>query len=70
MSLELTSEEKIEIINNHIKNLKAGKYNLELSLIEENSIDNLSEERVSLLMQEIANTDKRIEALGLEKNKF
>lgn len=70
MSLELTSEEKIEIINNHIKNLKAGKYNLELSLIEENSIDNLSEERISLLMQEIANADKRIEALSLEKNKF
>lgn len=70
MSSELTNEEKVEIIDNHIKNLKAGKYNLQLSLIEESSIDTPSEEKVSLLTQEISDTDKRIGALELEKAKF
>ena len=70
MSSELTNEEKINIINSHVKSLKAGRYNLEVSLIEENSLDILSEATISLLTQEIINTNKRIEALELEKAKF
>lgn len=70
MSSDLTNQEKIEIINNHVKNLNAGKYNLELSLAEENSIDNPSQEKVSLLTQEIADTVKRIEAIELLKNEL
>ena len=66
MSLELTNEEKADIINTHIKNLKVGRYNLEVSLIEENSLDEPSEETRALLTQEIANTNRRIEALELE----
>lgn len=70
MSSELTNQEKIEIIDNHIRNLNAGKYNLELSLVEENSIDNPSQEKTSLLTQEIADTVNRIEAIQLLKNEL
>jgi len=70
MPLEITNEEKIDIINTRIKNLKIGRYNLEVSLIEENSLDEPSEATSSLLTQEIANTNKRIEALELELTKL
>jgi hypothetical protein len=70
MPLEITNEEKIDVINTRIKNLKIGRYNLEVSLIEENSLDEPSEATSSLLTQEIANTNKRIEALELELTKL
>ena len=37
MTIELTKEEKIAIIDNHIKNISYSKYNLDLTLIEENA---------------------------------
>lgn len=70
MSVELTSQEKLDIINSHIKNLKAGKYNLELSLIEENSIGTPSQEKISLYTNEIQDTDLRIAALQSEIDKL
>ena len=41
MTLELTNEEKVTIINSHLKNLAYNKFNIEISVIEENR----SEER-------------------------
>jgi hypothetical protein len=70
MSIELTKEEKIQIVNNHIKNLKTNKYNLEVSLIEENSIELVSDITVSSLTAEISNTVSRIEALEAEITKL
>jgi len=66
MSTELTKEEKIQIINNHIKNLKTNKYNLEVSLIEESSLELVSDITVSSLTTEISNTVSRIQALEAE----
>ena len=66
MSIELTNEEKIQIINNHIKNLKTHKYNLEVSVIEENGLDEPSSDKLNLLNKEIADTDDRISALNAE----
>jgi hypothetical protein len=34
MAYELTNEEKISIINQHLKNLEYSKYNLRISLLE------------------------------------
>lgn len=34
----LTNEEKAAIVNQHIKNLEYSKFNLELSLVEENAV--------------------------------
>jgi len=33
----LTAEEKVAIINSHIKNIAINQYNIELNLIEENA---------------------------------
>jgi hypothetical protein len=66
MSIELTKDEKIQIINNHIKNLKTNKYNLEVSLIEENALEIVSDVTVSSLTTEISNTISRIQALEAE----
>jgi hypothetical protein len=66
MSVELTKDEKIQIINNHIKNLKTNKYNLEVSLIEENALELVSDITVSSLTTEISNTVSRIQALEAE----
>ena len=66
MSIELTKDEKIQIINNHIKNLKTNKYNLEVSLIEENALELVSDVTVSSLTTEISNTISRIQALEAE----
>jgi polyhydroxyalkanoate synthesis regulator phasin len=66
MSIELTKEEKIQIVNNHIKNLKTNKYNLEVSLIEENALESVSDVTVSSLTTEISNTVSRIQALEAE----
>jgi hypothetical protein len=66
MSIELTKDEKIQIVNNHIKNLKTNKYNLEVSLIEENALESVSDVTVSSLTTEISNTVFRIQALEAE----
>lgn len=38
MVYTLTKEEKIDIINQHLKNLEYSKFNSEMSLVEESSI--------------------------------
>jgi|694.fasta_scaffold21000_4 hypothetical protein len=37
MAYTLTKEEKIDIINQHLKNLEYSKYNSEISLVEESA---------------------------------
>jgi hypothetical protein len=38
MVYTLTKEEKIDIINQHLKNLEYSKFNSEMSLVEESSV--------------------------------
>lgn len=37
MAYTLTKQEKIDIINQHLKNLEYSKYNSEISLVEESA---------------------------------
>ena len=37
MTIELTTEEKIGVINTHLRNLAVNKYNVQLSIMEEES---------------------------------
>jgi hypothetical protein len=46
--------------------LKTNKYNLEVSLIEENALELVSDVTVSSLTTEISNTISRIQALEAE----
>jgi hypothetical protein len=70
MSIELTNQEKIQIIDNHIKNLKLNKYNLDLSILEESNIEDPSSEKIDKLNQEVSDTNNRISILEAEKLKI
>lgn len=56
MSYELTNEDKINVINGRLRNLEVSKYDLQLSIQEENSL-------VSPSTQIIANHQATIDAL-------
>jgi len=66
MSL-LTNEDKISIIDQHQRSVEYSKYNLQLSVIEENAIDSPNQETIESLNSQIAEIDKKIAALNAEK---
>lgn len=53
MTYELTKEEKVSIIMQHLKNLEHNRYNLEISMIEITSATLLKKESVEALQNEI-----------------
>ena len=64
----LSNEEKISIIDQHIKNLEYNKYNLEISLIEENSVANPDATNLSTLNAQISALSLKLSALQTEKS--
>lgn len=62
----LTNEEKLGIINQHKRNISLNKYNLELSLIEENALATPNAEVVASLTAQIADYDLKLAALDAE----
>ena len=62
----LTNEEKATIVNSHIKNLEYNKYNLEISVIEENSKTEPSNETLQSLNAQILEIDGQLNALQSE----
>lgn len=68
--MQLTKEEKIAIIGQHIKNLENSKYNLELSIVEESAITSPNLASLSNLNDQIANIVTKISALNSEKTKL
>lgn len=54
MTYELTNEEKISIVNQHLKNLEYSAFNLSLSVIEEQAATNPNAESISSLNSQIA----------------
>lgn len=62
----LTNDDKLAIINQHKKNLDYAKYGFEISLIEEQSIDSPSAERITSINNQIAEINKKLEALDEE----
>jgi hypothetical protein len=63
----LSNEEKISIIDQHIKNIEYNKYNLEISLIEENAVANPEATTISSLNSQIAVLNSKISVLQTEK---
>jgi hypothetical protein len=68
MTYELTNEEKIEIVTQHIKNLNLSLYNLQISLKEEEALDNPNENIVSSLNQQINDTVSKKVVITTELN--
>ena len=66
MTYELTNEEKIEIIHQHMKNLNFSLYNLQISLKEEEALDTPNQDIVSSINQQIAVIVAKKTTLGQE----
>lgn len=66
MTYELTNEEKIAIVSQHIKNLEYGIYGLQISLIEENAVSPTDTSKISSLNNQIAEANAKKTALLAE----
>ena len=66
MTTILTNEDKASIINQHKRNLEINKFNLELSLAEENAITSPNAELVATYTAQIADFAKKITVLDAE----
>jgi hypothetical protein len=62
----LTNEDKISLINQHKKNVEFAKYNIELSIIEENAVSEPNAEILSGLNAQVDDFDSKIAALDAE----
>ena len=62
----ITNEEKMGIINQHMRNVQVNKYNLELTLVEENALTSPNTETVTAITAQIAEANKKIAVLETE----
>jgi hypothetical protein len=67
MSSELTVEEKIGILNQHLKNLNQNKYNLFLTTLELGAVDVSSQLELQVIEDEIDSINSKINVLEQEK---
>ena len=63
----LSKEDKISIINQHIRNAEYNKYNIQVSLIAENSVQFPNTDIVASLNTQLSEYDLKLEALQNEK---
>jgi len=66
MAIELTKEEKTQIINSHQRNLAYSKYNLEIDIVQENAKTDPSATTLSSLQSQIAEVAGQLSALDAE----
>jgi hypothetical protein len=67
MSSELTLEEKIGIIDQHLKNLSQNKYNLFLTTLQLNAVDAADKLEIKRIEDEIDSINSKINVLEQEK---
>lgn len=67
MAYTLTNEEKVTIITQHLRSLGYTKYNIEVSILEETSL-NESSTTLNNLTAQLAEVDTKINALESEAN--
>lgn len=63
---QLTNEEKATVITTHLRNLSYSKYNTELSIIEEESLESPSAESLAQLNSQLASISTKMAALEEE----
>ncbi len=68
--MELTNEEKASIVIQHIKTIALNIYNLQLTLIAENSLTPVNQENVDNLNKQIIVEDSKKQALELELSRL
>lgn len=62
----LSKEERTQIVNSHKKNLAMNKYNLEISIIEENAKTSPEAATIAALNSQSEGIDNQIAALDSE----
>jgi hypothetical protein len=60
---DITKEEKLNLVASRIRNVKIDKFNAELTLIEQNALDNPEESVVASANKIISNVNSQITAL-------
>jgi len=70
MTTLLSNEEKAGIINQHLKNLHYNKFNLEISVVEENAKVTPETAALANFNTQIADFNSRITALEAELDKL
>lgn len=66
MTIQLTKEEKAQIITSHIRNLAFAKYNLEIDIVQENAKVDPSAATVTSINAQLDELDDQISALNAE----
>jgi len=66
MTIQLTKEEKAQIITSHIRNLTYSRYNLEVDTIQENAKTSPSAASITSINVQIDELDDQILALNTE----
>jgi hypothetical protein len=61
--MELTNEEKSNIVTQHIKSIVSNIYNLHVSLIAEQAVETINQANIDNLNQQIDNETSKREAL-------
>lgn len=62
----LSKEDKLQIINSHVRNLEYRKYGLELDLMQENAKATPSSESISTIQSSMNEIDDQLDALDTE----
>ena len=60
---DITKEEKLSLVASRMRNVKVDKFNAELTLIEQNALENPDESIVASANKIISNADAQITAL-------
>ncbi len=66
MTIQLTKEEKAQIINNHIKSLSYTKYNLEIDILQENAKAVPVASSISAFEDQVEDIEGQISALNTQ----
>lgn len=66
MTTTLTNEEKLTIINQHLRNIDYALYGFSLDLLEANSVTPVDTENVSLIEERISNLNSKRSVLETE----
>ena len=68
MSTTLTPEEKILIVDQHIRSLDFSIYGLEVEAIQINAMENIDQESLDVINQKLESLNTKKAALEQEKN--
>ena len=67
MPESLTNEEKINIVNQHIRSIEFASYNADLDLIEANAVSSTDASVIAEINARKASIDAKLTALNAEK---